>query len=103
MGDGGVKRTEGDAVEGGAWTVTAGPITRAAQLRAFIAAIGAIEGVTDLVAERFRLGELSLTLRYSGALPLAGCLAALSGFALRVETEGGGTIRLWIDGAPSQA
>lgn len=84
----------------GRWRVTAAPFTRAGRLRAFLTAVGRIEGVSELVAERFQQGEVALRLRYAGAPPLAGCLAALVEFTPRVETVGGDTLRLRLEQGP---
>jgi hypothetical protein len=84
-----------DAARCSAWTVVAGPFTRPEQLRGFIAAVAGIDGVTDLVAQRFRLGELSLSLRYHGAEPLADRLAALAGFCPRVTATS--TVAIWLE------
>jgi hypothetical protein len=79
----------------GAWTVVAGPFTRPDRLRRFIAAIAGIEGVTHVVARRFRLGELSLSLCYSGAAPLASRLAGLAEFRPRVVDAS--SVAIWLD------
>ena len=81
----------------GRWHVVAGPFTRAERLRAFLTLVGAIDGVTGLVAERFQQGEVALRLRYAGGPPLADCLAALVGFAPRVEMAGSGMLRLVLE------
>jgi hypothetical protein len=82
------------------WTILAGPFTRADRLRAFVTAVRRIEGVTNLVAERFQLGELVLTLRYAGEGSLIGWLAALPDCAAAVEPEGDGALRLVITNTP---
>jgi len=85
------------APEAARWSITAAPFTRADRLRAFLTAVGGIEGVTELVAERFRWGAVSLSLRYSGSDSLVNCLAALPNFRPAVETEAGATVRLLLD------
>ncbi len=95
MQDGGQTTASTGAPQGSAWTVVAGPFTRADRLRGFIAAVGGIEGVTRLVARRFRGGQLSLSVCYRGTEPLAGRLAALAEFSPRVDAET--SVAIWLE------
>jgi hypothetical protein len=68
-------------------TLTAGPFTRAGQLRRFLQEVTALRGMRETAILALEQQMLSLELRYADAMPLLQRLQTLSEFQFDVEEE----------------